>query len=223
MDLHVLRGARIVPLADGDGSPFAEVLDGNPLGPGWPLPPAATGRVVVWSGWLGAEDEGAPGVRTWGRAGREAFERLCDRLGEAARARGATVLVRPHARHVLSDIPSCADFLRRCAGDGLGLLLDPASMLTPSMLLHGVEHVARVIGGLAPMTGVGAVVLANVERVAPGSDDLRLVALTRGELEAPALAAAAREVPRGLPVVLMDEELVAQIALLSGVLPGRLG
>lgn len=215
MDLHVLRGARIVPLADGGGDPFAAVIDGNPLGPGWALPPAPCRRVVVWSGWLGADDEDrAPGVRTWGRAGREAFEELCDRLAETTRPRGVTVLVRSHARHVLSDTPSCADFLRRRAGDGLGLLLDTASMLTPSMLAHGAEHVARIVGDLASMTGVGAVLLANAERTAPGSDDLRLVPLTRGEIDAPLLAAAAGGVPRGVPVVLVDEELHAQAALL---------
>lgn len=215
MDLHVLRGARIVPLADGDGDPFAAVLDGNPLGPGWSLPPAPCRRVVVWSGRLGADDEDrAPGVRTWGRAGREAFEGLCDRLAETARPRGVTVLLRPHARHVLSDTPSCAAFLRRRAGDGLGLLLDPASMLTPSMLAHGAEHVARIVGDLASMIGVGAVLLANVERTGPGNDDLRLAPLTRGELDAPPLAAAARGVPPGVPVVLVDEELDAQITLL---------
>ncbi len=165
----------------------------------------------MWSGWLGGDD-GIPGPATWGRAGHEAFERLCDRI--TADPRRNRVLFRPQARHVLSDAPSCADFLRRRAGDALGLLLDPASMLALSMLAHGAEHVERILGVLAPVRGVDAVLIANAE--AAEDQCVRPVALNRGVLDPRALAAmVCRLVPAGVALVVLDGDIEAQRAIIG--------
>ncbi len=209
MDVHVLRDGRIVPAEGGEA--FAEVLDGNPLEPGWSLSHVGPGRIVMWSGWLGSDD-GPAGPATWGRGGHEAFERLCDRI--TVDPRPNRVLFRPQARHVLSDAPSCADFLRRRAGDALGLLLDPASMLAQSMLAHGAEHVERILGALASVRGVDAVLIANAE---PAEDQgVRSVALNRGVLDPMALGAMVRRlVPADVPLVVLAGDLEAQRAIIG--------
>lgn len=215
MKLHVLRGGRIVPLAGGDVA--ATIVDGNPLGdPKWALPPTVpSGLVVMSSGWIPESDgagAGTSGLATWGPIGRAAFESLCDRLAAELAPRKATVLFRSHARHVLSDAPSCIKFLQRRAGEPFGLLLDPVAMLARGMLPRAEEHLARILGALAPNAATWAVLLANAEPAPDGA--LRPAPITRGAIAPGVIAAAAAALPSATRVVLLDADVDAQAALL---------
>lgn len=213
MNVHVLRGGRIVPVAG--GTPWADVLDDNPLdAAGWRPPGAATGaRVVAWSGRLteaGAGDAAVP--RTWGPAGRAALDALCDRLAPDLDAAGRTLLFRPRAGDVLSDAPSSAAFLHARAGGPFGLLLDPAAMLTPGMILRAGDHVARLLGALAGHPSVAGVVLMNV-RLARGG--MEPAPLTDGAIAPASIVGAWRAAGAPTPVVIADERIEDQLALLA--------
>jgi hypothetical protein len=210
VNLHVLRGARIVPV--GGGVPFAAFLEGNILSPSWRLPEPLPRTVAAWSGW---SDDAESGVGTWGPRGRTGFRAACERLEPALRLAGAAMLLRPGALHVLSDAPSCAEFLRTRADSRLGLLLDPASMLTPSLLTRAEEHVERILA-LPGLGGVGGVVLANVEAEDVTDAAVRLSPITRGVLRPGFLADQARRaLPAGTPIVLLEADLEAQLSWLG--------
>lgn len=137
----VLRGREILPVEG--GAPWAVMDARNLLVDGARGLPSAE-RVVVWSGWMG-EGDAERGVwerdfRTWSP---EAWKRLEREVGEFRRR----VLVRPHARHVLSDAQSCVTFFR--SHEHVGLLLDPIAMLTPEMTPRAEEHLERIVGALA--------------------------------------------------------------------------
>ncbi len=140
-------------IRDGDAT-WASVDACNPLEDGWGGPKMLGPRVVCWSGWLGPEIF-ARDVRTWGPGGWSALERACEGM-EAGR-----VLLRTHARHVLSDAQRCLAFLRRWEGK-VGLLLDPMAMLEVSMLDRAEEHLDRIVGALGAHPGVGAMVACNL-------------------------------------------------------------
>lgn len=109
-------------------------------------------RTVVWSGAFpqsqtpGKDAEAAlweADPRTWSSLGWSALEQALARPGCAGR-----LILRPHARHVISDIPSC----RKLLTDGWGmaadvqLLIDPASMLTREMAVGASadDHLRRI-------------------------------------------------------------------------------
>ncbi len=210
MNLQVLRGARIVPVAG--GTSFATFLEGNILSPEWRLPAPLARRVAAWSGW--SDDAEESGVGTWGPRGRAEFRAACGRLEPALRAGGATMLLRPSSSRVLSDAPSCAEFLRARAGLTFGLLLDAASMLTPSQLPRAEEHVERILA-VCGLGGVGGVVLANVEAGDTTDGRVRLSPISRGVLRPEFLADQARRaIPAGTPIVLLEADLEAQLSLL---------
>lgn len=137
-------------------------------------PPA--GPLVSWSGWAGEQPGLTGGVwsaafETWGPAGRAAFDKRIDALA----GRTDRVLIRPHARHVVSDIPSVATLARRFEGGSVGVLLEPAALFTPEMLPDADEHLER-IAALVPVSA--GVLLSDIERA---GDELRLTA-GEGEL-----------------------------------------
>lgn len=122
-------------------------------------------RWVLWSGTPapGLFDE-SPFI--WGLPAWEKFEAALRAVAMLAGAR--KVLVRPHARHVMSDMPSCLRVLERTSVENARVLLDPAAMLTDDMRSAGAEdHVTRILEGLAGHPGVEAVVVGDevVERV----------------------------------------------------------
>lgn len=211
MNVQVLRdGLRIESLKGGE---VARVVLDNTLEPdGAERRIEAPGIAVMWSGWLASGESG--GVGTWGPAGRRAFDQWCTHLKQTLAVSGGNVWVRPHARHVLSDTPSCADFLRRHASAQLKLLLDPSGMLTPAMLARADEHVERALSALAGNPGIGAVMLTNVVR---GSEtELAPAPIHRGLVDGSVLARMARAaVPEHVPLVLLDGELEDQMRLLN--------
>jgi hypothetical protein len=58
----------------------------------------------------------------------------------------AGAIIRPHARHLVSDIPACLNLLRK--HEGVRLLLEPAAMLEPSMIDKAADHVERMLESL---------------------------------------------------------------------------
>lgn len=211
MNVQLLRdGLRIESLR---GDLIARVVPDNPLEPdGAEQRMDGSVTAVRWSGWLPSAENG--GVPTWGPAGRRAFDQWCTRLTQTLAEAGGSVWVRPHARHVLSDTPSCADFLRRHASAHLKLLLDPAGMLTSAMLARADEHVERALSAFAGNPGIGAVMLTNVVR---GSEtELAPAPIHRGLVDGSELARIVRAaVPEHVPLVLLDGELEDQMRLLN--------
>jgi hypothetical protein len=156
-------GAQISAIKDFSDQTRGICLDLNPLedDPG-DLAAGGAPVVVTWSGWFGGDEVG---VGTWGPRGWAALQAWCDCQGPAFAAAGRELWLRPHAGHVLSDAQRCLTFLRGREGQAIGLLLDPVSMLAPSMLADAAEHLDRMLGALAQVAGVRAV-------LAPGARGL---------------------------------------------------
>ena len=108
--------------------------------------PKAGTRIVLWSGSLGDED--APAPRNWTTAAWQALDAAIAQGGDAGLA--GALLVRPHARHIVSDIPSAVRFARQWGQTGPRLLWDPASMLDGQMVApaHAAVHLERLIDAL---------------------------------------------------------------------------
>ncbi len=159
------------------GALWARVLGGNPLDPDWPAravfdsivrssePPQ---RVVIWSG-TGADELFASDPRSWLSETRGRFDRFIDETSALLDASGIRLLLRPHARHVLSDAPSLLTFLSVQGSSNVGVLLDVASMFEPAMIADAHVHLGRLAGDVLPRAD--AVLLANVcEGHALGAD-----------------------------------------------------
>jgi len=119
-------------------------------------------RVVAWSGSMADELFGED-PRTWGPAGWAALDAACERAAPVLAERGATMALRTHARHVLSDVPSCERFVRERRGrhgEVFRVLLDPVSMLAPSMLAMAEDHLRRMVGAIGTMApGLAGIVI----------------------------------------------------------------
>jgi hypothetical protein len=100
---------------------------------------------VCWSGWL---DEAKPD-EGW-------FERSAAAwLPSSGSARDAVIakvieceaILRPHARHLVSDVPACLNLVRQ--HPEAKLLIEPAAFFEPSMVATSDEHLVRIISSLA--------------------------------------------------------------------------
>lgn len=145
--------------------------------------------LVVFTGSL-AETEGGglfdahPG--TWGARGWAALEDACVRaMNESARE----FVIRPHARHVVSDLPGIRRFASVIGARWPGrfrLLLDPASMLDVVHLERQMaDDMLRRIAAEIPMLDVPelplyGLVVANVDR---RGESLMLSAIEMGEID----------------------------------------
>ncbi|MEM9063899.1 MAG: hypothetical protein AAGB51_00250 [Planctomycetota bacterium] len=141
-------------------------------------PPPGDQPVVCWSGWAGDQPRAMDRVwsasfETWGPAGIASRD---EAIGELAASR-REVLIRPHARHALSDTPGVATVARDQGGSRLGVLLEPAALFTPEMLRDADEHIERMAQLLVPLAA--AILLSDVSSA---DDELRLVAAGEGEL-----------------------------------------
>ncbi|MBL8764919.1 MAG: hypothetical protein JNM07_11680 [Phycisphaerae bacterium] len=190
--------------ARGIGTVVGRCWSGNPLARTDSIDRGDGGAILMsWSGTLG----GAPGIdepRNWLGPGWEALQ--C----AIARARGSgTWWLRPNARHVLSDRLSCQRFGRERCGGGIGLALDPAAMLTVSMLATAGDHLERIYAGVSEIPGVNAAVVCGVRRSIASEGQVSLVPCAFGESLVSGeviLAAAARWVPAAMPVVTAEED-----------------
>ncbi len=131
-------------------------------------PQSWRGRRVFWSGWMG-ETISSLDHHTWSKEAWQRLDAWCDRVAPTLAHAGATACFRPHPRHVLSDVQSCATFLKRRAGQPFEVLLDPAGLLTPSMISRAEDHILRALDALAEHPSVPAIVVANVR---PAGDEL---------------------------------------------------
>lgn len=194
--------------------PWAVIMGGNPLG-GVIAAPAGAARVVLGSGFIPMEDEelGVVDPRTWGQEG---WDRLRGAIEEYMGRFAGEVLVRPRARGVLSDAPSCLRFLEWSATQARrpGLLLDPVGMLTGDMVARAEDHVGRLLGMVAGRPGIAGVVVSNVTE--EHGEAVR-AALHRGVIDGGTLVAMVREhVPEGVPLVIGGEAIDEQVAMLRG-------
>lgn len=154
-------------IADASGKVWAAVWGGNLVAGELPGAGELDAQVPRWVVWSGTPAEGlfdeSPfiwGMPAWGK-----FEAGLRRV--AAMAAGKKVLVRPHARHVMSDLPSCLRVLGRTSVENARVLLDPGAMLTDDMKKNAEDHVTRILEGMCGHPGVEAVVVGDelVERV----------------------------------------------------------
>jgi hypothetical protein len=246
VQIHIFGNDAIVPLEGGE--PLALVEGGEPLAlvswvnlleqeltPSWlenvtrgarGACEARGGRLVLYSGWLGGGARPQDGIfprhdedhRTWMPQAHIALDQAWAHLREESAERGITVLLRPHARHVLSDPHSCLAFLRRQEGEpakagGLGLIPDPAALLTEAMLPRAEDHLRRAFETLGGHPRTAAVILSNVQ---PASGDLCPAPLHRGVVDPRAIAALARRHAAGVPWVILNDDVEAQLAMLRG-------
>ena len=152
------------PLFDTSGQAHADFL------------PRQGHTTVAWSGWMGEPDVSADGQvppdhRTWCGPGRIALVAALDRLLPHFLTQSASLWLRPHARHTLSDAPSCAWLLREraeaVASGTLGLLIDLDLLITPEMVRTRFEHARRLVESLAPVAGVRAWAMTQEDWAGP--------------------------------------------------------
>lgn len=146
----------------------------------------------------------------WMPAARTAFQKDIESLRANPPEVGEYWLW-PSTGGVLSDVPSTQTFFRSTAG--FRLLLDPASLLTPAMIPKAEDHLERIMAGLGELAS--AVLLANIEPLGD-AEGVQLAPLTRGVLSPKIIIDAwRRHVPAETLVVLLDEDLAGQRALLG--------
>ena len=177
------------------GERIAAIAPGNPLAidPGKAVAALPDGpSVIAWSGGLG-ESLFARDPRTWLPPGRAALERWLDAALSETERRGGRLLVRPHARHVISDAHTAVSLLDARAGAPLGLALDPAALLEASMLTDLDDHLVRTLALAGPRAEV--IVLRSVRQPADPDDEAPLAAAPLGEglIDAARLGTLARD------------------------------
>lgn len=106
--------------------------------------------VVCWSGSL-ADNMFVRDWGTWGDAGMSALKSFCARVAPEFGARGLRLVLRPHARHVLSDAFRCRRIVDENAHGFVGVALDAASMMEHSMLDDVEGHYERAFELLGPV------------------------------------------------------------------------
>lgn len=116
---------------------------------------------ICWSDSL-ADEPFARDWATWGPRGWDALMAACAAASPSLSGRAARLLLRPHARHVLSDPYKCLRFLAERPDPCLGLALDAGAMLEHSMLADSEGHIERAFEMLGPVAD--AVILTGVAR-----------------------------------------------------------
>lgn len=237
MQLHVLRHAPSTfparpnawserPILPVEGRHRERAIIGfggfNPLAGAVPALPAREVAPVVacWSGWYPVDALPEHGVyprdfRTWQPKAWDELSAVLDWLAPELAKQGHRLALRPHARHVLSDAQACMNFLQRFDSDSLGVLLDPAATLTADMLELAEDHLVRAWEALAAHPRVPAIVLTNVEMVELADRvELRSAPIHKGILDEGMLIDLARTHGAGKPIVLLEEQLAGQLAVI---------
>jgi hypothetical protein len=167
-------------------------------------------REVVWSGSFAELDGGGAfddDPRTWGPKGWEAL-----RARVEAEIKDS-VAIRPHARHVVSDIPGCRRLIQSEWGiqRGISLCYDPASMMTLAMMDRAEDHLRRMYEALEliPAERLAMVVVSGVDAAsaACGVDKC-------GELGCTVARLAAACVPEGVAIAVLEERVGEQVQML---------
>ena len=163
--------------------------------------------LIAWSGPT-EDHEGDPfdpDPRAWLPASMPAFLERLRALEPVLAARRIRLLIRPHARHIVSDGPRCAALFRpewRSAAAHVGLALDPAAMLEPSMLPVGADHVRRALELAGPLASV--VILTNAAAPNDREGIVLQTPIREGVIPADELVRLARvHVPEGCPIAVL--------------------
>lgn len=191
---------------------------------------------IAWSGWFDPHASPDSGVfhhdpHTWSARGWETLEARLAEILPTFEAVGARLLLRPHVRHVISDAPAIRRILGQFDSSALGILLEPAAMLTAGMTSDARDHLTRLLEALARHPRVAAILMTGADRPAlgqadPEHDDILVPApLTRGSIDYHDLLAVLKaHGPFERPLALYDEDVPAQLEMLreAGVLPSQL-
>lgn len=200
-----------VEVACWHGNLLAEAM---PSVSSWP-----TRRVIARSGSLAeGGDPFAEDLRNWMPTGRRALEEVCDRLVGPLVDSGRSLLLRPHARQVLSDVAGAADFLRRHRGERFGIALAPADLVAPSMLRTAEDLLVRTFEMLVPRLDPERDVLV-LEDLSPSPDADGLPVprpLGQGVLPWSVCGRFATSIPAGLLVLLDPATEPEATAFLAG-------
>jgi hypothetical protein len=119
----------------------------------------STGRAIAcWSGSPDAtgDDPFPDDPSAWTPGAWSALDDAIGRLGPLLTERNLTLLIRPHHRHVVGDVPSVGRLvrtLREKTIEHVGVVLDVESMLAPSMREKNPDdHRRRIREALASIT-----------------------------------------------------------------------
>jgi len=175
--------------------------------------------IIAWSGRAdGADpDPFAADPRSWLPGAMPAFLARLDALETVLRRTRVRVLIRPHARHIVSDVPRAVAVLHhqsRSSEPHFGLALEPAALLEPSMVPTAIDHTRRALESLAHRAAV--VILTNIcDPISPDGW------FTPSRLEnglipgAQLVNLAARHVPADCPIAVVQGDMAAVSALAS--------
>jgi hypothetical protein len=154
VDGEVWRGEALAALSARVGGTIPHSLpDGVAGGRG----SAGAGALIVTI--EGAASGGA--FESWGPAGRARLDATLRGLIDLARARNLEVWVRPAAESLVSDLPTLVQLARRHEADPIRILLEPAALLTDTMLATADDFVERCAEAVVPMSAVVAVLVTN--------------------------------------------------------------
>ncbi len=173
--------------------------------------------LIAWSGRVDDSDPDpfAPDPHSWLPSAMPAFLARIESLEPSLRDRRVRLLIRPHARHIISDVPRSVALLNhqsRSTEPHIGIALEPAAMLEPSMLPTALDHIRRALESLANRAAV--VILTNVREPAvpdgwftpcPAADGL----IPPVEL----VSAGARLIPADCPIAILSSDADAPSAL----------
>ena len=182
--------------------------------------------LAMWSGWLDAQSDietGAfePSLATWTRPGQEAFvEWLTSQL--RAHNDSSPLLLRPHARHVLSDPQRVLSSFRDRSSSPVRLLLEPTAFLTPEMIDDADDHLRRAFEALLPQRWTWGTLLTGATTLETDwGREVVPCPITHGRISAGTLIGLLHDGQEpSKPIILLDEEFDEQHALLeeSGLL-----
>jgi hypothetical protein len=103
---------------------------------------------------------------SWSAAARGAAADALHAAMEWAGKTRLTVCLKPQATHVISDVPSTLAALR--AHPALRLALEPAALLTDSMLAHRAQHLERMKHAFAQHPQVACLIVRGPEDAGDG-------------------------------------------------------
>lgn len=144
---------------------------------------------VMWSGSLNDDDLWAPEPRNWLGHGLQSLEsRLEEIATRPTTPKMTSILLVPHARHVLNDAHGTRLFLDRWDHDliRVGLALWPWGLFEPSMAEHAEDHLQRILETLMPYAEV---LLVGNACVGPSPDDPVVAAPLAAQESSPILPA----------------------------------
>ena len=126
-------------------------------------------------------------------AGRAALDAYLDAAEPVLRERGSRLLLRTHARHVISDAQAALGLLAAREGAPFGIALDPSSCIEASMLRDLEDHLTRFFVLAGKVAEV--IVLGSVEQPASveSEEALAWAPLGEGIVDAGLLGSLVRE------------------------------